>query len=76
MDVYPYVAGSTVLREDLVDGVIDVLLTWSDPHPEMTGRYSSPTSRRMGRRPSRRRACACSPAAPATSRCARTTSSA
>lgn len=38
MDVYPYVAGSTVLREDLVDGVIDVLLTWSDPHPELTGR--------------------------------------
>jgi len=38
MDVYPYVAGSTVLREDLVDGVIDVLLTWSDTHPEHTGR--------------------------------------
>jgi N-acyl-D-amino-acid deacylase len=38
MDVYPYVAGSTVLREDLVDGVIDVLLSWSTPHPEMTGR--------------------------------------
>lgn len=38
MDVYPYVAGSTVLREDLVDGVIDVLLTWSDPHPELGGR--------------------------------------
>jgi N-acyl-D-amino-acid deacylase len=38
MDVYPYVAGSTVLREDLIDGVIDVLLTWSDPHPGMTGR--------------------------------------
>lgn len=38
MDVYPYVAGSTVLREDLVDGVIDVLLSWSAPHPEMTGR--------------------------------------
>jgi N-acyl-D-amino-acid deacylase len=38
MDVYPYVAGSTVLREDLVDGVIDVLLTWSEPHPEVTGR--------------------------------------
>ena len=37
MDVYPYVAGSTVLREDLVDGVIDVLLTWSDTHPEHTG---------------------------------------
>lgn len=38
MDVYPYVAGSTVLREDLVDGVIDVLVSWSSPHPEMTGR--------------------------------------
>ena len=38
MDAYPYVAGSTVLREDLVDGVIDVLLTWSDPHPELAGR--------------------------------------
>ena len=38
MDVYPYVAGSTVLREDLVDGVIDVLVSWSAPHPEVTGR--------------------------------------
>lgn len=38
MDVYPYVAGSTVLREDLVDGVIDVHVTWSQPHPEMAGR--------------------------------------
>ncbi|MBT9457652.1 MAG: D-aminoacylase [Burkholderiaceae bacterium] len=38
MDAYPYVAGSTVLREDLVDGVIDVRLTWSDPHPEQEGR--------------------------------------
>jgi N-acyl-D-amino-acid deacylase len=41
MDVYPYVAGSTVLREDLVDGVIDVMLTWSDAHPEHTGRLLS-----------------------------------
>ncbi|WP_332776367.1 N-acyl-D-amino-acid deacylase family protein [Polaromonas sp.] len=38
MDVYPYLAGSTVLREDLVDGVIDVLVSWSTPYPEMTGR--------------------------------------
>jgi N-acyl-D-amino-acid deacylase len=38
MDVYPYTAGSTVLREDLVDGVIDVRVTWSDPHPEAEGR--------------------------------------
>ena len=39
LDVYPYTAGSTVLRDDLVDGVIDVLITGSQPHPEMTGRY-------------------------------------
>lgn len=48
MDVYPYVAGSTVLREDLVDGVIDVLLTWSDPHPEITGRLLSDIAREWG----------------------------
>ena len=39
MDVYPYTAGSTVLREDLVDEVIDILITGSDAHPEMIGRY-------------------------------------
>ncbi|MEO8118713.1 MAG: D-aminoacylase [Rhodoferax sp.] len=39
MDVYPYTAGSTVLREDLVDGVIDILITGSQPHPELAGRY-------------------------------------
>lgn len=38
MDVYPYAAGSTVLREDLVDGIIDVMVSWSAPYPEMTGR--------------------------------------
>ena len=38
LDVYPYVAGSTVLREDLVDGVIDVMVTWSDTHPQLSGR--------------------------------------
>ena len=48
MDVYPYVAGSTVLREDLVDGVIDVLLTWSDPHPGVTGRLLSDVAAEWG----------------------------
>ena len=37
LDAYPYIAGSTVLREDLVDGVIDVMLTWSDTCPEFGG---------------------------------------
>lgn len=33
LDAYPYEAGSTVLRPDLVDGVIEILITNSTPHP-------------------------------------------
>ena len=39
LDAYPYIAGSTVLRTDLVDGIIDIIVTWSEPHPEMTARH-------------------------------------
>jgi N-acyl-D-amino-acid deacylase len=38
LDAYPYTAGSTVLRRDLVDGIIDILVTFSTPHPEMVAR--------------------------------------
>jgi len=38
LDCYPYIAGSTVLRSDLVDDIIDILITWSTPHPEMAAR--------------------------------------
>lgn len=48
MDVYPYVAGSTVLREDLVDEVIEVMVSWSAPHPEMTGRMLSSIAAEWG----------------------------
>lgn len=48
MDVYPYVAGSTVLREDLVDGVIDVMLTWSDAFPAVTGRLLADVAAEWG----------------------------
>jgi N-acyl-D-amino-acid deacylase len=48
MDVYPYVAGSTVLREDLVDGVIDVMLTWSEPFPSVTGRLLADVASEWG----------------------------
>ena len=48
MDVYPYLAGSTVLREDLVDGVIDVMLTWSDAYPEVTGRMLADVAAEWG----------------------------
>ena len=39
LDVYPYTAGSTVLRADMADGVIDIMVTWSEPFPEMSGRW-------------------------------------
>jgi len=39
LDAYPYIAGSTVLRTDLVDGVIDVIVTWSTPYPQMSARH-------------------------------------
>jgi N-acyl-D-amino-acid deacylase len=45
LDAYPYIAGSTVLRSDLVDGVIDVLVTWSTPHPEMSARHLADIAR-------------------------------
>jgi len=48
MDVYPYTAGSTVLREDLVDGIIDVLITGSQSHPEMGGRYLADIAAQWG----------------------------
>ncbi|HOZ62924.1 MAG TPA: D-aminoacylase [Burkholderiaceae bacterium] len=48
MDVYPYVAGSTVLREDLVDGIIEVMVSWSAPHPEMTGRMLASIAAQWG----------------------------
>ena len=38
LDMYPYIAGSTVLRREMVDGIIDVMITWSTPHPEMAAR--------------------------------------
>jgi N-acyl-D-amino-acid deacylase len=47
-DVYPYSAGSTLLREDLVDGIIDILITRSDNHPEMAGRYLADIAQEWG----------------------------
>ena len=37
-DVYPYVAGSTVLIPDRLRQDVPVQITWSIPHPEMSGR--------------------------------------
>jgi N-acyl-D-amino-acid deacylase len=38
LDVYPYTAGSTGLRADLVSGDYRIQITWSKPHPEAAGR--------------------------------------
>jgi len=45
LDAYPYAAGSTVLRPEAVDGVIDIMVTWSEPHPEMSGRLLADIAR-------------------------------
>lgn len=45
LDAYPYVAGSTVLRKDLVDDVIEVMVTWSEPYPAMSGRLLADIAR-------------------------------
>lgn len=37
-DVYPYTASSTVLLPDWAPQAKRILVTWSDPHPEVTGR--------------------------------------
>jgi N-acyl-D-amino-acid deacylase len=38
LDCYPYTAGSTIIRPDLADGEVEILINWSEPHPEMGGR--------------------------------------
>jgi len=38
LDCYPYTAGSTVIRPDLADGEIEILINWSTPYPAMAGR--------------------------------------
>ena len=38
LDVYPYVASSTVLLAEWIAGAERVLVTWSAPHPECKGR--------------------------------------
>jgi N-acyl-D-amino-acid deacylase len=37
-DVYPYIAGSTVLIPERLRQDVSVQITWSVPHPEMSGR--------------------------------------
>ena len=48
LDVYPYVAGSTVLDPKRCDGRMRVLVTWSKPHPDQAGRDVAEIARDWG----------------------------
>lgn len=37
-DVYPYSASSTILDPKQIDERIEILITWSTPHPELSGK--------------------------------------
>ncbi|MEO8137731.1 MAG: amidohydrolase family protein, partial [Betaproteobacteria bacterium] len=45
LDAYPYIAGSTILRSEAVDGIIEIMVSWSVPFPEMTGRMLADIAR-------------------------------
>jgi len=48
LDCYPYIASSTVLRADRLSQSTRVLVTWSKPHPEMSGLDLDEVARRLG----------------------------
>lgn len=39
LDVYPYAASSTVLLDDYMEKADRIMIAWSEPHPEISGRY-------------------------------------
>jgi len=47
-DVYPYVAGSTVLMPERVRADVPTRVSWSIPHPEMAGRMLSDIAAEWG----------------------------
>jgi N-acyl-D-amino-acid deacylase len=47
-DVYPYIAGSTILRTDMLERADRVLITWSDKVAGMSGRDLADIAREMG----------------------------
>jgi N-acyl-D-amino-acid deacylase len=47
-DVYPYIAGSTILRSDMLDRAEKVMITWSDKVPGASGRDLKEIAREMG----------------------------
>jgi N-acyl-D-amino-acid deacylase len=47
-DVYPYIAGSTILRSDMLDRADKVLITWSDKVAGLAGRDLKEIAKEMG----------------------------
>ena len=66
-DVYPYVAGSTILRSDMLERADKVLITWSDKVPGMSGRDLKDIAERDGLLDEGSRPTASSRPAPSTS---------
>ena len=48
LDCYPYSASSTILSAERVAGASRVLVTWSKPHPEHSGKDLSVVAKEMG----------------------------
>jgi N-acyl-D-amino-acid deacylase len=48
LDCYPYIASSTVLRYDRLEQSTRILITWSKPHPELSGVDLDEAARRLG----------------------------
>jgi N-acyl-D-amino-acid deacylase len=48
LDCYPYVASSTVLRYDRLEQSSRIIVTWSNPHPELAGVELDEAARRLG----------------------------
>lgn len=48
LDVYPYIASSTVLLPEMIAESERVIVTWSDPHPDASGRDLDDIAASMG----------------------------
>ena len=48
LDVYPYNAGSTVMLPELVGDAERVIVTWSEPYPQFSGRDLADAARALG----------------------------
>src|SRR5690606_21535260 len=51
LDVYPYVAGSSVLTKEHVASASRTIVTWCTPFPEYTGRDLHDIARERGKSP-------------------------